>query len=125
MDCTCILDKFTETELAGKDEKSKTDWIAITTLLVTIPQSNDCTISFPQFLTNLNLSKQEYVKTIRSSLSRTTVFLKRETNELYINAYNAKCLEIWQSNMDIQFCPDHYAVAMYIVSYMCRGTKGL
>ena len=27
--------------------------------------------------------------------------------------------------MDIQFCPDHYAVATYIVSYMCKGNKGL
>ena len=53
------------------------------------------------------------------------MFLERETNEMFINAYNAKCLEIWNSNMDIQYCPDHYAVAVYIVSYMCKGTKGL
>ena len=44
---------------------------------------------------------------------------------MFINAYNAKCLEIWNSNMDIQYCPNNYAMAVYIVSYMCKGKKGL
>ena len=122
---TCILSPFTQEEIKQLPKSTKDISKKIEEFLSTLPQTNKMEHTFSSFLKKLDISKEDYIIAIRSSLQRTTVFLKRETNEIFINAYNAKCLEIWDLNMDIQFFLDHYAVAVYIVSYMCKGTKGL
>ena len=82
-------------------------------------------ISFDQLLVNLKLTEQNYLLAIRSALKAPTIFLKRNPNELRINNYNAACLSAWRANMDIQFVLDVYACAMYIVSYISKGQKGM
>ena len=82
-------------------------------------------ISFDQLLTNLNISEQNYYLAIRSSLNASTIFLKRNPNELRVNNYNSACLSAWRANMDIQYVLDVYACAMYIVSYISKAQKGM
>lgn len=44
--------------------------------------------------------------------------MKRNPNEVRINADNGVLLKFWQANLDIQFILDAYACATYIVSYI-------
>jgi hypothetical protein len=46
-------------------------------------------------------------------------------NELRVNNYNPACLSAWRANMDIQYVPDVYACAIYIVSYISKAQKGM
>ena len=58
-------------------------------------------ITFDQLLTDLNVSENDYLLAIRSSLNCPTIFLKRNPNLLRINNYNAAYLSAWRANMDI------------------------
>ena len=51
--------------------------------------------------------------------------MKRNPNEVRINAYNGVLLKSWQANLDIQFILDAYACATYIVSYISEGQRGM
>jgi Helitron helicase-like domain at N-terminus len=78
-----------------------------------------------EFLAGLGLTQEFYLLAIRSSLKRTTVFLKRSTNAIFINAYNKKILKAWKANMDIQFVLDEYACARYVASYINKSNGGV
>ena len=82
-------------------------------------------ISFDQFLSNLNITEENYLLAISTSINAPTVFLKRNPNELRINSYNPFCLSAWRANMDIQYVLDVYACAVYIVNYISKGQKGM
>ena len=82
-------------------------------------------MTFVQFLENLNLSEQQYIKAIRLSLKHSTLLLKRSPSETRINCYNPHLLKAWKANMDIQFVLDPYACAVYILSYITKGQRGM
>ncbi|KAK9812967.1 hypothetical protein WJX72_006602 [[Myrmecia] bisecta] len=82
-------------------------------------------LSCEAFLEQLALTEQQYCDAVRCSITRPTVFLKRDPDAIRIDAYNAKALISWRANMDIQFCLDPYAAAVYVVSYMMKGNHGM
>jgi len=82
-------------------------------------------IPLPVFLKEIGLTHEDYTLAIRSSLRRTTVFLKRSTNAIFVNAYNEKLLRAWRANMDIQFILDPFACAKYCVSYIRKSNPGM
>jgi hypothetical protein len=82
-------------------------------------------ISFNDFLSQLDIDYETYILAIRSSLSQTKVFLKRNVNECRINNYNIVLLKSWKANMDIQYILDPYSCVSYIVSYISKGQRGL
>ena len=51
--------------------------------------------------------------------------LKRSPSEIRINYYNPHLLKAWRANMDIQFVLDPYACAVYILSYITKGQRGM
>ncbi|KAK3099294.1 hypothetical protein FSP39_002160 [Pinctada imbricata] len=77
------------------------------------------------FLEDLNLSDEEYMKVLSLKLSDAKVFLRRSPDAIRVNGYSPAVLRAWQANHDIQFVLDAYACAMYIVSYMSKGQRGL
>ena len=77
------------------------------------------------FLKKINISEEDYTMGIRSSISTTTIFLKRTPLEIRINNYNSLCLEAWKANMDLQFIIDVYACAIYIASYITKTQRGM
>jgi hypothetical protein len=85
----------------------------------------DETMTFVEFLENLDLSEQQYIKAIRLSLKNSTLLLKRSPAEIRINCYNPNLLRAWKANMDIQFVLDPYACAVYILSYITKGQRGM
>ncbi len=121
---TMILEPLSETDL----EKNIADILKkalerIRTLLDSIKA--DETMTFVEFLEKLNLSEQQYIKAIRLSLKHSTLLLKRSPAEIRINCYNPHLLKAWQANMDIQFVLDPYACAVYILTYITKGQRGM
>ena len=83
-------------------------------------------MSYDMFLkTVIKMNEDDYVKSIRSSLSAARIFLKRKPNEIRVNLYNKTLLQAWKANIDIQFVLDPYACAMYIVSYISKSQRGM
>ena len=85
----------------------------------------DETMTFVEFLEKLDLTEQQYIKAIRLSLKHSTLLLKRSPSEIRINCYNPHLLKAWRANMDIQFVLDPYACAIYILSYITKGQRGM
>ncbi len=81
--------------------------------------------TFDQFLSDLKMTKDEYINCIRTKLKKPTIFLKRNVSDININSYNEHILNLFHSNMDIQFILDTYACAHYVANYINKGNKGL
>ncbi|XP_031637004.1 uncharacterized protein LOC116349612 [Contarinia nasturtii] len=82
-------------------------------------------VSFDDILKEMGLTENEYIFAIRSSLNKSKVFLKRCSCDVGTNAYNYDILHMFESNMDIQFILNEYAVASYIVNYISKVDSGL
>lgn len=78
-------------------------------------------ISFDQLPFKLNLTEENYLMPISSTLNAPTVFFKRHPNEPRIDNQNSACLSAWRANIDIQFVLDVYACAVYIVNYTSKA----
>ena len=85
----------------------------------------DENMTFEEVLEKLELSEDEYMLALRSSLKGPKVFLRRNLNERTINAYNRDLLILWQGNMDIQIILDPYATCAYVCNYSYKGQKGM
>lgn len=81
--------------------------------------------TFEAFLEKLELTEGQYIEAIRYSLKRPTLPLKRSPSEIRINNYNTNLLKAWRANMDLQFVLDPYACAIYILSYITKGQRGM
>ena len=82
-------------------------------------------ITFDEFLNEIGLSEDDYMKAVQTSIKNEKVFLKRKPVDNRINPYMKDLLGVWQANHDIQFVLDAYACAMYIVSYINKSAKGM
>ena len=82
-------------------------------------------ITFDEFLHEVGLSEDDYMKAVQSSIKTEKVFLKRKPVESRINPYMKDLLGVWKANHDIQYVLDAYACAMYIVSYINKSAKGM
>ena len=82
-------------------------------------------MTFEDLLLKLNITEENFLLAIRSSLNAATIFLKQKPNEMHINNYNADCLTAWRANMDIQYVLDVCACAVYIANYISKSQKGM
>lgn len=100
--CTRILKP-----LKRKDVDSK-EWIEIVENIKKINEKmlqffkTNIKMDFIKVLEELEISEEEYIRAIRTSIKTETIFLKRNSFEVGINAYNIHLLNLIQSNMDIQ-----------------------
>ena len=62
---------------------------------------------------------------IRSSLKKNTILIRRKPSDIRFNGYNPKILELFGSNMDIQFILDPYGCVHYIVNYISKSYRGV
>ncbi|GBM80454.1 ATP-dependent DNA helicase PIF1 [Araneus ventricosus] len=86
---------------------------------------NKLDVAFEEMLTILNMTKENYIFAIRSSLKKPQVFLKRKSTEVNINGYNKDILHLFESNMDLQFVLEEYGIASYIIKYISKVDSGL
>ena len=120
---TMILYPLDEETSDSEMRMHKDNWKLIKTCLDENKDDED--ITFDELLSKLNITEENYLLAIRSSLNTPTIFLKRNYNEVRINNYNPACLSAWRANMDIQYVLDVYACAVYIANYISKGQKGM
>jgi len=122
---TLILDPLPKDTLSEEEKAATENFFIIQSKLNEMGRSFKEDIPFEVFLDSLNISEEDYVMAIRSSLRRTSVILKRSTNAAFINPYNKKLLETWRANIDVQFVLDTYACAKYCVGYILKSDTGV
>ena len=89
-------------------------------------QNNLSDLTFDEFLKDvLQITEEEYIKSVRSSINGAKVFLKRKPAEVRVNPYMKVVLSAWMANHDLQYVLDPYACAIYIVSYISKSQKGM
>ena len=90
-----------------------------------IKQNNKYSITFNEFLISINLSEDLFFKALTASIKRTTVFLKRSSNDIMVNPYNKQIYVRHRANMDIQFITDPYGAAAYVSAYMLKSNASM
>lgn len=78
-----------------------------------------------EFLNKIKLNENEYIEVIVYNIKRPTIFSKRDSTEIHINAYNKLILLLMKSNMDIQIILDPYACINYIINHIGKSQRGL
>ena len=122
MSATIVLEPFSADEQEDIVQHKK-NWTLIHQQLKAMKLGED--ITFEIFLKNLQMTEENYIKAVRTSLKSRTIFLKRSPNEIRVNSYNTSLLRAIQSNMDVQPVLSTYACATYIASYISKGQRGM
>lgn len=76
------------------------------------------TLSFEEFLQEIDMSLETYLHCIQSTLTVSKVFLKRSLEQTRINNYNKTLLKCWEANLDIQFILDRSLCMCFIHSFI-------
>ena len=126
MPLTMILQPLDLSLLHDKEiEHLKANLSKITDLLCSMKLGNEVDLTFDQFLKKLGLTIDVYILIIRYSLQRDTIFRERLPSDIRINNYNADLLKACRANLDIQYALDPYSCAVYILSYITKGQRGI
>ncbi|PIK47899.1 hypothetical protein BSL78_15229 [Apostichopus japonicus] len=88
-------------------------------------KDGELNMTYDDFLKDVDLSEEEYIQAIRSSIKTPTIFLERTPAAIRVNCYMKNLLGTYGANHDIQFVTDPYACAVYIVAYMSKSQRGM
>ena len=100
-------------------------WVHVKKLLNSYGLDTETTDTFDVMLQKLNMSYDDYILAVRSTIARPQFYPKCCPYEIRINNYMRNCLHIWRTNHDIQLCLSPYAMIEYILNYMTKGQKGM
>lgn len=105
----------------------KQDSMQIAKKLTTILETSiyDTSVSFEDFLVKINMTENEYIIAIRSTLLRPTLFLTRKPAHIWNNSFALQIPHLWQANTDAQFVLNAYAAATYCSSYMTKANNSM
>ncbi|XP_065077679.1 uncharacterized protein LOC135700938 [Ochlerotatus camptorhynchus] len=81
--------------------------------------------TFEHFLDDCNCTYDYYLDVIRASINRPTIMLKRSMTELWTNPFNPWIANVLRSNMDLQFIPEAFSCAAYVVEYVNKTNRGI
>ncbi|CAI5670370.1 unnamed protein product [Oreochromis niloticus] len=82
-------------------------------------------MSLEQLLARCKLTHAEYERYLNKMNTRSTIILKRDPKDSWINSYNPHLLEAWNSNIDISFVLDAFGAANYLMKYISKKEGGL
>ncbi|KAL3987884.1 ATP-dependent DNA helicase PIF1 [Sarotherodon galilaeus] len=82
-------------------------------------------MSLEQLLARCKLTHAEYERYLNKRNTRSTIILKRDPKDSWINGYNPHLLEAWNSNIDISFVLDAFGAANYLMKYISKKEGGL
>ena len=109
MSSTVILEPI-ECQSTEEEIDLKQKWRKIKRHLNQYGMALDLKTTFDEMLTELEMTEDEYIKAVRTSLVRPKFFLKRRPCEIRINNYMKRCLQFWRANHDIQPSLSPYAM---------------
>ena len=83
------------------------------------------TMSMEEMLQLIGVELDSYTKALQMSMKGTTLILKHNIQDAFINGVNIDMLNLWGGNMDLQMVIDDVAAVMYVCSYMMKGEKAM
>ena len=128
MNSTIILEPFDKDVSQFEKDDAYDDFIRIRVKLTSVVNRFKLAkiqISLDELLSDLNISFDQYKHAFRASISKPTVFLKRNCQELMLNSYNKSIFVRHRANMDIQFVTDPYGAATYVAAYMLKSNAAM
>ncbi|XP_066930953.1 uncharacterized protein [Clytia hemisphaerica] len=120
-----------ETQIIRGKQIDKNDYRASKKILdKVLDEINNCNsdlqdVTLDDLLRSCDLSREEYFTALNMVQKKLTVLYKRSPNETNIGPYNTVMISILQSNMNIQYVTNMYAVLAYITSYMCKPERNM
>ncbi|XP_066913784.1 uncharacterized protein [Clytia hemisphaerica] len=95
-----------------------------------LDEINNCStdlesVTLDDLLLSFDLSRDEYFSALDTVQRKLTVIYKRKPQETNIGPYNTVIISLLQSNMNIQYVTNMYAVLAYITSYMCKPERNM
>jgi len=120
---TCILSPYGKKYPHSKKKRGK-EIISMIKQYIEVHKKDLPDWSIDDFLHHFKLEENQYIEAVRSTLSRPTVFLRRDVKSCFTNAFIPNLAKVWRSNMDVQPIIDPFGVARYIASYMTKATGG-
>ena len=73
-----------------------------------------------------NVRYDDYIMAIKKTRKHgSTVLLKRDIDEVYVNNFNPEWAEAWNANHDIQPVLDYFAVITYVTDYWAKPDEGI
>ena len=91
----------------------------------TLTTANIANKSTQEFLQDINLHVDTYMEALQISHKGPNIILKRNLQDVYINACNQDILSLWRGNVDLQYVTNEIATVKYVCSYMTKGKKGM
>ena len=82
-------------------------------------------MSMEQMLAEIDIDSEDYTNAIQMSTKGTTLILKHNIQDAFINGVNRDLFCLWGGNMDLQMVVDDVAAVMYVCSYMTKGEKAM
>ena len=82
-------------------------------------------MSMQEMLELIGVDLYCYTKALQMSMKGTTLILKRNILDAFINRVNIDILNLWGGNMDLQMVIDDVVAVMYVCSYMMKGEKAM
>ena len=81
--------------------------------------------STQQLLQDINIDMVTYIDALKISKMGPNVILKRNPQDIFINACNHNILSLWGGNVDLQYVINEISTVKYVCSYMMKGKKGM
>ena len=100
-------------------------WIHVKRLLKNYGLGTETTDTFEVMLEQLNMSCDDYILAVHSTIGKPQFYPKCHPCEIRINNYMQNCLHIWRANHDIQPCLSPNAMIEYILNCVTKGQKGM
>ena len=72
-------------------------------------------MSTEEILQKLGVKEDEYMNALGVSKQGTTIVLKHNPRDMFLNACNIDILAVWGGNMDLQPVVDEVGAVIYIV----------
>ena len=82
-------------------------------------------MSMVKMLEIIGVDLDDYINALQISMKGTTVILKCNRQDAFINGLNSDILALWGGNMDLQMVIDEVAAVMYVCSYMTKAEKAM
>ena len=75
----------------------------------------DIITTYEEMLSFLQMTHEEYIKAVQTSIVRPKLFLKQKLCEIRLNNYMKNCLQFWWANHDIQPAIEPYGMVQYVL----------
>ena len=73
-----------------------------------------------------DISYEDYVISLKCMKNNgSTVLIRRDIDEIYVNNYNQEWITNWNANMDIQIVLDYFGLITYVTDYWAKADEGL